>query len=60
MILKYIRDRMLRSTPEGRELVRLYYGWSPFLVRMIENDPEFHLEIKMLADEFLEMVDQAW
>jgi len=60
VILKYIRDRMLRSTPEGRELVRLYYGWSPFLVRMIENDPEFHLEIKMLADEFLEMLDQAW
>ena len=54
VILKYVRDHVLQGTPEGRELVKLYYAWSPFIGRMIENDPELQDELKEMLDVFLD------
>ena len=53
VILKHVRDHILQGTPQGREIVKLYYAWSPFIVRMIENDPDLQDELKEMLDVFL-------
>ena len=50
---------MLLAFPEGRELIKLYYAWSPFIVRMIENDLELRNEIKKSMDEFLNIIKES-
>ena len=59
VILRYFRDHVLLAFPEGRELIQLYYAWSPFIVRMIENDLELRNEIKKSMDEFLNIIKES-
>jgi hypothetical protein len=49
-MLRYFRDNMLSRTPEGRELIRLFYLWDPLLIRAIEEDEAFREEIKEMID----------
>jgi hypothetical protein len=56
-MLRTIRDQVLRTSPEGRELVRMYYQLSPMVVQAIKADPAFKAELKELADEFLNTID---
>ena len=55
-LLRSIRDNVLSQTPEGRELIKLYYQWSPAIVRTIEIDEGFKLEIKDMIEELFPMV----
>ena len=55
-LLRYIRDNKLNQTPEGRELIRLYYQWSPMIVKAMEKDKEFKEEVKELIDGVLELI----
>ena len=50
------RDNILGKTPEGKEIIRLYYKWSPVIVRAIKDDKEFKGELKALIDEILPMI----
>jgi hypothetical protein len=59
VILRYFRDQVLRNTPEGREVIQLYYMWSPFIVRLVEEDNEFRDEIKMTIDEFMDVINDT-
>jgi hypothetical protein len=52
-LLRYLRDNVLSETPEGQEIIRLYYIWSPVVVRMMEEDEEFKSEVKTLLDGVL-------
>ena len=36
---------VLNETPEGREMIRLYYEWSPALVKAMEGNEEFKEEV---------------
>ena len=45
-LLRYLRDNYLSKTPEGQEIIRLYYQWSPMIVKMMEEDEEFEQEVK--------------
>jgi hypothetical protein len=47
---------VLSQTPEGQELIKLYYQWSPAIVRAMENDEEFKEEVKEMVDGVLELV----
>ncbi len=58
LILRYMRDNVLGKTPEGHELINLYYKWSPVIVRTMEADEEFKKEIKDMIDEILLMISQ--
>lgn len=51
-ILKAFRDEVLSKTPEGRELIELYYAWSPFLIEATQQDEQLKKEIK----EMIEMI----
>ncbi len=56
VILRYVRDKVLINTPEGREVIKLYYAWNPFIVRMIEKDPELQYELRQTIDELLHSI----
>jgi hypothetical protein len=51
--LRYLRDSVLSKTPEGQEIIRLYYQWSPTIVKAMEEDEEFKENVE-------EMVDGVW
>ena len=48
--LRSLRDNVLSKTEEGKELIRLYYKWSPVVVEIMEEDGEFRNEIKGVID----------
>ena len=54
--LRTFRDDVLRRTPEGRELIRLYYQWGPSVAQAIMADDQFREEAKELADAVLMMI----
>ena len=49
--LRYFRDNVLGKTPEGKEIIKLYYQWSPEVVRAMEEDEEFKEEVKKKIDD---------
>jgi len=53
VLLRYLRDEVLSQTSEGQEIIRLYYQWSPMVVRAIEEDEEFKEEVKETIDGIL-------
>ena len=56
-LLRFVRDNVLQTTPEGREIIKLYYQWSPFIVRAMEEDEEFKQEVKGIIDDVLLLID---
>lgn len=57
-ILRFVRDNILTATPEGREIIRLYYQLSPAIVAAMQNDPAFEAEVKAMTDGVLQLVVQ--
>jgi hypothetical protein len=55
-LLRYIRDNVLNKTPEGQALIRLYYEWSPVVVKAMENDEVFKEDVKEMIDGVLGLV----
>ena len=56
-LLRSFRDNVLSKTPEGQEIIRLYYQWSPMIVRAMEEDEEFKEDVKEMIDGFLELIE---
>jgi hypothetical protein len=48
----------LNKTSEGQELIKLYYQWSPVLVKAMEGDEEFKGEVKRMIDSVLPMIEK--
>ena len=55
-LLRYIRDNLLSQTPEGQELIKLYYQLSTVIVKTVEADEEFKEEVKEMIDGVLELI----
>ena len=55
-LLREFRDTMLRSSPIGQEIIKLYYNMSPVIVRAMEEDEEFKQDVKEMIDEILPMI----
>ena len=55
-LLRYVHDNILSQAPAGREIIRLYYQWSPAIVRAMEEDEEFKEQVKEMVDGILELV----
>jgi len=49
-LLRSIRDNVLSKTPEGREIIRLYYQLSPVILKAMEGDEAFKEEVKEMID----------
>ena len=52
-LLRAFRDEVLSQSPVGQEIIKLYYEWSPVIVKAMENDEEFKSELKEIIDEVL-------
>jgi hypothetical protein len=57
-VLRFVRDNILAATPEGREIISLYYQLSPVIVAAMQNDPAFKAEMKAISDGVLQLVVQ--
>ena len=57
-LLRTVRDNLLDTTPEGREIIKLYYQWSPAIVRAMEQDEGFKKEIKKMTDEVIALITE--
>jgi hypothetical protein len=51
-----LRDHVLSTTPEGQEIVRLYYQLSPEIVTLMRTDGTFKERVKALIDGMLPIV----
>ena len=48
---------MLSKTPEAHEVIKLYYEWSPVIVKAMERYEAFNEGMKELVDEILALID---
>ena len=54
--LRRFRDEVLSRTPEGQEIIRLYYAWGPVIVKEMEENEEFQEEIRDIIDGILPLI----
>jgi len=52
-VMRSMRDDVMNRTAEGREIIKLYYQWAPFIAAAIRNDKELRAEIKEMIDGIL-------
>ena len=55
-LLRHIRDNVLSQTPEGQELIELYYQWSPAIVKAMEEDDKYKKNVKEMIDGVLPLI----
>ncbi len=53
LLLRWFRDHVLHTTPEGKQLIRLYYHWSPLLLNAMEEDAELREEVREVIDHLV-------
>ncbi len=51
-----LRDNILSQNPEGQEIIRLYYPWSPAIVKAMEEDEELKEQLREMIDGVLELI----
>jgi bacillopeptidase F len=56
VLLRRLRDTFLSKTQEGQEIIRLYYEWSPVIVKAMERDEELKEKAKNMIDELLPVI----
>ena len=56
LLWRNFRDTVLKTTPEGRELIRIYYLWSPFLVKALREDESLKETVKAVADRATKLI----
>jgi hypothetical protein len=47
---------VLSTTPEGQEIIKLYYELSPMIVKMMEENEEFKEQTKEMIDRILGLI----
>ena len=55
-LLRYLRDNILSTTPEGQEIIRLYYELSPVIIKMMEENEKFKAQVKEMIDGILQLI----
>ena len=57
-LLRKFRDVVLSPTPEGTQLVTLYYQLSPLVVKAMAEDEKLEDEIKEMIDDLFPMIEE--
>jgi len=55
-MLRYFRDNVLNKNPIGQEIIKLYYQWSPDIVKAMEEDEECKKEFREMIGGILPMI----
>lgn len=58
-LLKRFRDSVLAKTDEGRQLIELYYEWSPFITKTLMQGKEFKNILKNIINENIPLAKAA-
>ena len=58
-VLRHFRDAKLVKTKEGKELIKLYYLWSPVILRAVEENETLKTTFKELIDEMLLVIEAS-
>ena len=58
-LLRSFRDNVLRQTPEGKHLIRLYYACNVLITDVLLSDQEFKEVTKNLTDMLLMFYGKA-
>ena len=58
IFMRRFRDEVLSKTPEGQEIIGLYYEWSPVIVKAIEEDEEFKEKVKSVIEDVLPLIEK--
>jgi len=53
LLLRWLRDHVLRTTAEGKELIKLYYQWSPLVLKAMEEDDALREEVREVVDHLV-------
>ena len=53
LLFRYLRDKILNGTPEGRKIMEIYYTWSPVVVKMMEGDEDLKEKVHQFLDEIV-------
>ncbi len=56
-LLRQLRDTVLKETPEGNALIRIYYEFAPAITQALEKDASFKKELKIFLDECILLID---
>ncbi len=57
-LLRDFRDDILAQTPEGREIIQLYYALGPVIVKAMDEDEVFEAELRELLEGVLVLINQ--
>lgn len=57
ILLRKLRDNILSQSQIGLELIKLYYQWSPVIVKSMEEDEEFKEDVREVVNGILGMVE---
>jgi hypothetical protein len=52
-LLRKFRDDELNTTPEGKQIIKLYYQWSSMLLKAMEEDEVLQEEVKEVVDHIV-------
>jgi hypothetical protein len=52
-LLRKYRDKVLSKTPEGQEIIKTYYKFSPTITKLFEGNPLLKNKAKVLIDSML-------
>ena len=55
-LLRGFRDKVLSKTPAGQALVRLYYEWSPGIVKAMNKNKKYKKVVKKMIDGVLPLI----
>ena len=58
-LFKWVRDKILIRTPEGRKVMEIYYTWSPLVVTLMEGDDELKGKVHQFLDEIVPLSEMA-
>jgi len=50
---RWVGEKILSRTPEGRKIMEIYYTWSPVIVKMVEEDKDLKERVHQLLDEIV-------
>jgi hypothetical protein len=56
MLLREFRNTVLSTTPEGKQIIQLYYQWSPIILKAMEDDEALQAEVKDVVDHIVDLL----
>jgi hypothetical protein len=58
-LLRAFRDTVASRTPEGRQMIVLYYAWSPIIVKAMQQNEASGQWLKEMIDGIIPLIAQA-